>query len=53
MDPIASAAPTAAGAEREIRLSTAKAEGDGSVRFKVALRLAMSARLQLDGRCWT
>ena len=40
-----------AGAEREIRLSTAKAEDDGTVRFKVALRLGdVGSVYNLDGR---
>src|SRR6185436_10747592 len=41
----------ASGAEREIRLSTAKAEDDGSVRFKASLRLAdVGSVYNLDGR---
>ncbi|HEU4381074.1 MAG TPA: AsmA family protein [Hyphomicrobiaceae bacterium] len=39
------------GAEREIRLSTAKAEDDGTVRFKLALRLGdVGSVYNLDGR---
>ena len=41
----------APGAEREIRLSTAKAEDDGTVRFKALLRLAdVGSVYNLDGR---
>ncbi|MET0194400.1 MAG: AsmA-like C-terminal region-containing protein, partial [Hyphomicrobiaceae bacterium] len=40
-----------AGAEREIRLSTAKAEDDGTVRFKATLRLGdVGSVYNLDGR---
>jgi uncharacterized protein involved in outer membrane biogenesis len=41
----------ASGAEREVRLSTAKAEDDGTVRFKASLRLAdVGSVYNLDGR---
>ena len=52
MAPIASAAPSARpGAERELRLATARAEDDGTVRFKAILRLAdVGSAYTLDGR---
>jgi uncharacterized protein involved in outer membrane biogenesis len=41
----------APGAQREIRLATAKAEDDGAVRFKASLRLAdVGSVYNLDGR---
>jgi hypothetical protein len=41
----------ASGAEREIRIATAKAEDDGAVRFKASLRLAdVGSVYNLDGR---